>query len=104
MSEKKDAPSSREVPAEDQERADRQRDLEDGLELMADARRMLRGGGVALGVFIALLGWYLSREWGVWFLIGGVALGVLIGGGFAFVGLLGGALAKKYMSGRDGKE
>ena len=93
-----------ETPTGDQERREHQRDLEDGLELMTDARRMLRWGGVALGAFIALLGWYLSRDGGVWFLIGGVALGVLTGGGFACVGLLGGAVAKKYMTDRDEKK
>ena len=86
----------------DEEKRDHDRELTDGLELMAELRAMTRRGGLILGAILALFGWYLSREWGVWYLIGGVALGVLVGGGLAFSGALGGFIAKRYMT--DGKK
>ena len=82
----------------EQEKREHERDLADGLALMADLRAMMRRGGLILGGLIALLGWYFSREWGEWFLIGGVALGALVGGGMAFSGALTGLLAKKYLT------
>ncbi len=99
MDEKKGAPPAErasDCSAEEQEKRDR----EDQLELMAGMGGVLRRGGLALGLFIALGGWYLSRDGGTWFLIGGLALGALIGGGLAISGLLGGAILKKYMGGR----
>ncbi|MBO4299753.1 MAG: hypothetical protein J5602_04910 [Clostridia bacterium] len=85
----------------DDREAQEKRDLDDQLELMAEARGTLRWGGVVLGIFIALVGWFFSREGGRWFLIGGVILGALVGGGLALTGALSGVLARKYVSSRS---
>ena len=83
--------------AEEAEKHERERELAEGLELMGDLRAVVRRGGLALGLVVALIGWYLSRDGGMWYLIGGVALGALIGGGAALSGALTGMLGRKYM-------
>ena len=79
------------------ERREKERELAEGLELMGELRAVTRRGGLVLGAALALLGWYLSREGGVWYLIGGVALGAVIAGGALLSGALTSAIAKKYM-------
>ena len=74
------------------------RDALDQLELMGEARGVLRRGGVILAAFIVLIGWYLSREWGIWFLIGGAIRGVIVGGGLVFSGSLTSVIIKKYVN------
>ena len=93
-----------ELPEEngDDLRAQEERDRADQLELISETRGVLRRGGLILAAFIALTGWYLSREWGVWFLIGGVALAALTGGALALTGSLGGLIAKKYIDAKNG--
>ena len=51
--------------------------------------------------YVPLAGWYFSRDYGEWFLIGGVILGALVGGGLALTGSLSGVFAKKYISSRN---
>ena len=86
------------LPAGEAEEAEeRAKELAEGLELMGELRGAVRRGGLALGAAVALLGWYLSREGGAWYLIGGAALGLVIAGGAALSGALTGAIAKKYM-------
>jgi len=89
--------------ADEEERRDAERERMEQMELFAEMRSLMRRSGVILGVFIALVGWYFSREWGVWFLVGGVALGALIGGGLAFSGALGGMIVKKYLANQGEK-
>ena len=87
------------LPAETSDDIEEQarRDRADQLEMMAETGRVLRRGGLALALVIALMGWYLSREGGVWFLVGGVALGALTGGGLA----LSGAVMRRYLKNRE---
>ena len=92
-----------EVPREERDDIQEQaeRDRADQLELLAETRGVLRRGGLILAALIALTGWYLSREWGVWFLVGGIALAALTGGVLALTGSLGGMIVAKYIAARN---
>ena len=94
-------PENRNEETRDDREAQERQDLNDQLELMSQARGTLRWGGVILGALIALVGWYFSRDYGEWFLIGGAILGALVGGGLALTGSLSGVLTKKYISSRN---
>ena len=102
MAEEKDGRTGAETPDDIEEQA--RRDRADQLEMMAETGRVLRRGGLVLALLIALMGWYLSREGGVWFLVGGVAFGALTGGGLALSGAVGGAVMRKYLKHREGDE
>ncbi|MBR3502812.1 MAG: hypothetical protein IKO07_01030 [Clostridia bacterium] len=93
------------LPADEaEEAAERRREMAEGLELLGELRAAVRRGGLVLGGAVALLGWYLSRDGGVGYLIGGVVLGLMICGGAALSGALAGTVAKKYMKADEKKQ
>ena len=80
----KDALDLKDQPAQEQadpEESSDKADLDDMLQLVGGVSSQLRWGGLLLGIGTIGLGLYLSRDYGTAFLIGGVILGVMIGGG-----------------------
>ncbi|MBR0464434.1 MAG: hypothetical protein IJJ23_08645 [Clostridia bacterium] len=65
--------------------ADRE-DLNEMIGLIGETASQVRWGGLILGLGTAIAGVFLSREFGSAFLIGGVLLGLILGGGLMFAG------------------
>lgn len=75
---------------------DDRQDLTHEAELVRFGGSVLRFGGVIFGLCIALGGWYLSAALGEAFLIGGIALGVVMGGLVFFSGSLMNAILRRH--------